>query len=73
MWVDALSAILLPTVGFALVQLRLRFVLPLEHSDYMADAAEYRSFYDFNVAFWGNIWGLATTSLFQVTIKTVIG
>ncbi|KAG8964062.1 hypothetical protein FRC03_002268 [Tulasnella sp. 419] len=32
-----------------------------------------RSFYDLNTAFWGNMWGVATTSLFQVTIKTLIG
>ncbi|KAG9009364.1 hypothetical protein FRB94_012181 [Tulasnella sp. JGI-2019a] len=55
MWVDALSAIMLPSICFALAQLHLR------------------SFYDLNTAFWGNIWGLATTSLFQVTIKTLIG
>ncbi|KAG8884152.1 hypothetical protein FRB97_005135 [Tulasnella sp. 331] len=55
MWVDALSAIMIPSICFALAQVQLR------------------SFYDMNTAFWGNIWGLATTSLFQVTIKTLVG
>ncbi|KAG8912210.1 hypothetical protein FRC02_006109, partial [Tulasnella sp. 418] len=54
-WLDALLAILVPTVFFIIAQLRIR------------------SFYDLNTAFWGNLWGVATTSLFQVMIKTLIG
>ncbi|CAE6511135.1 unnamed protein product [Rhizoctonia solani] len=32
-----------------------------------------RSFYDLNTAFWGVIWAIASTTLFQVFVKTLIG
>jgi len=32
-----------------------------------------RSFYDLNVAFWGNIWSVITATLFQVFLKVLIG
>ncbi|KAF8709219.1 Acid phosphatase-like protein, partial [Rhizoctonia solani] len=54
-WLDALLAILIPTLFFIIAQIRVR------------------SFYDFNTAFWGVIWAIASTTLFQVFIKTLIG
>ncbi|CAE6440526.1 unnamed protein product [Rhizoctonia solani] len=54
-WLDALLAILIPTLFFFIAQIRVR------------------SFYDLNTAFWGVIWAIASTTLFQVFIKTLIG
>ncbi|CAE6505757.1 unnamed protein product [Rhizoctonia solani] len=54
-WLDALLAILIPTLFFVIAQIRVR------------------SFYDLNTAFWGVIWAIASTTLFQVFIKTLIG
>ncbi|CAE6411256.1 unnamed protein product [Rhizoctonia solani] len=54
-WLDALLAILIPTLFFIIAQIRVR------------------SFYDLNTAFWGVIWAIASTTLFQVFIKTLIG
>ncbi|KAG8753296.1 hypothetical protein FRC11_007546 [Ceratobasidium sp. 423] len=52
-WLDALLAILIPTLFFVIAQIRVR------------------SFYDLNTAFWGVIWAIASTTLFQVFIKTL--
>ncbi|CAE6383942.1 unnamed protein product [Rhizoctonia solani] len=54
-WLDALLAILIPTLFFFIAQIRVR------------------SFYDLNTAFWGVIWAIASTTLFQVFVKTLIG
>ncbi|KAJ1308980.1 hypothetical protein OPQ81_004662 [Rhizoctonia solani] len=54
-WLDALLAILIPTLFFFIAQIRVR------------------SFYDLNTAFWGLVWAVASTTLFQVFLKTLIG
>ncbi|CAE6489364.1 unnamed protein product [Rhizoctonia solani] len=74
-WLDALLAILIPTLFFFIAQIRVRSFYDLNTAFWgvIWAIASTRSFYDLNTAFWGVIWAIASTTLFQVFIKTLIG